>query len=219
MKVTYLGHSCLLLQTKNGMTILVDPYNEAPGYPIRNFKADVVVMTHEHFDHNHVAMAEGAPKVIRGLADEGKSHAGVAASYNGVSFTSFPVYHDETKGSERGLASMMLIEAHGLRLLHAGDLGHMIDDATARAIGRVDVLCVPVGGFYTMDLATVDRVIEKLAPRVVIPMHYKCEVNPDWPIGDCQAFLRDRQNVKDAGHVADLTALPAQREIWRMDWQ
>jgi L-ascorbate metabolism protein UlaG (beta-lactamase superfamily) len=219
MKVTYQGHSCLILETRGGTTVLIDPYDEGPGYPIRPVGADVVVMTHEHADHAYLPMATGSPKVIRGLQDGAKAHARVAETHSGVSFRSFAVYHDESRGAERGLVSMMLVEADGVRLLHTGDLGHMLDDATVSAIGRVDVLCLPVGGHYTLDLAAVDAVIDRLSPRVVIPMHYKCEVNPGWPIADCQAFLRDRGNVKNVGHAVELTELPQRREIWRMEWK
>lgn len=219
MKVTYLGHACFLLETAAGKRILVDPYNEQVGYPIRPVPADLVLISHEHFDHNHLAMATGSPRVIRGLRDNGRDWADVRDTADGIEISTVRTYHDETQGSQRGKNAMFLIRADGLVLLHAGDLGHVLDPETAAQVRRVDVFMVPVGGYYTIDAATADRVIQQVSPRVVIPMHYKTEVNTDWPIAPLDPFLEGKANVRRVGHVVEVRDLPVSQEIWVMEWR
>jgi L-ascorbate metabolism protein UlaG (beta-lactamase superfamily) len=219
MKVTYLGHACFLLETGAGKRILIDPYNEQVGYPIRPVPADVVLISHEHFDHNYLAMATGSPRVIRGLRDNGRDWADVRETIDGIEISTVRTYHDETQGSQRGKNAMFLLRTDGLVLLHAGDLGHPLDPGTAAQVGRVDVFMVPVGGFYTIDAATADRVIQQVSPRVVIPMHYRTEVNPDWPIAPLDPFLQGKANVRHVGHVIEVRDLPASQEIWVMAWR
>jgi len=219
MKVTYLGHACFLLETAAGTRILIDPYNEQVGYPIRPVPADVVLISHEHFDHNYLAMATGSPRVIRGLREEGREWADVRETVDGIEISTVRTYHDETQGSQRGKNAMFLVRADGLGLLHAGDLGHPLDPGTIAQVGRVDVFMVPVGGYYTIDAATANRVIEQLSPRVVIPMHYRTEVNPDWPIAPLDPFLQGKANVRHVGHVVEVRDLPVHREIWVMAWK
>jgi L-ascorbate metabolism protein UlaG (beta-lactamase superfamily) len=101
-------------------------------------------------------------------------------------------------------------------VVHLGDLGHILDDAQVRAIGRVDVLLVPVGGHYTIGPAEAGRVIEQLAPRIAVPMHFKTEANASWPIGTLDDFLRGRPGVRRVGatFVVSPQTLPGQQEIW-----
>jgi len=75
-----------------------------------------------------------------------------------------------------------------------GDLGNIPEDRQISDIGKVDVLLIPVGGFFTLELAEVDRVIEKIKPRIVFPMHYKTE-KVGLPISGVDRFLEGKQNV------------------------
>lgn len=218
MKITYLGHATFLLET-GGTRILIDPYDAKVGYPMPRVAPTLVLISHEHGDHNHLAMAQGQPRVIRGLAD-GQWRT-VKETVDGVAISSVPTYHDAAQGKDRGRNTVFVIEAEGLRIVHLGDLGHGLDEPTAQAIGRPDVLMIPVGGHYTIDAAQAHAAVARLRPGVVIPMHYKTEVNAGWPIGPVDAFLAATKGSKQAGHTATVEKgkVPRESEVWVMTWR
>lgn len=218
MELTYFGHSSFLLRAGDGTTILIDPCDTSVGYPLPTVAPTAVTVSHEHFDHNHVQTAKGQPKVIRGLAKEGKEWAKVDERVGQVRITSVPTFHDTSKGSERGRNAIFIFEVDGLRVVHVGDLGHTLDAEQARAVGRPDVLMIPVGGHYTIGPAEAEAVIAALNPRVTIPMHYKTEVNASWPIGSIDDFIRGKAKLTRQGQTVDLTrdTLPADGSIWAL---
>ncbi len=215
MKVTYFGHSSYLVES-NGTSILIDPFDEKVGLPFPDVRPTAVTVSHEHFDHNHVQTAKGSPNVIRGLRDEGKNWAEPKEKVGPFTLSTIRTYHDTSQGAERGKNAMFLFEVEGLRVLHTGDLGHTLSQDQAKAVGRVDVLMIPVGGFYTIGPREADVVIGQLSPRIVIPMHFKTEANKDWPIGTVDPFLEHKERVQNLGHTITLTAggLPKNQEIW-----
>jgi L-ascorbate metabolism protein UlaG (beta-lactamase superfamily) len=218
MKITYLGHATFLLDS-GPTTILIDPYDQKVGYPIPKVAPTVVLISHEHGDHNHLAMAGGHPRVIRGLAD-GQWRT-IQETVDGVVISSVSTYHDGSEGKERGRNTVFIVEAEGLRIVHLGDLGHALDETAIKAIGRPDVLMVPIGGHYTIDAQQAHDVIARLRPAIVIPMHYKTEVNAGSPIGTSDAFLAGARGSKQAGHVATVekAAIPRSPEVWVMSWR
>ncbi len=215
MKLTYFGHAMFLLEA-DGTAVLIDPYNEQCGYPLPEVAPEAVVVSHEHFDHSNVQVAKGSPKIIRALRHGGKDWADVREQIGPLSLTTVHTYHDTSQGSDRGRNAMLVFEGEGLRLVHSGDLGHTLSEAQTGALGRVDVLLIPVGGHYTIGPKEADLVIGQLHPRVVIPMHYKTEVNEGWPIVPVDPFLSGKARVKQQGHSVTLTtaALPDQAEVW-----
>ncbi|MHB8730276.1 MAG: MBL fold metallo-hydrolase [bacterium] len=219
MKITYLGHATFLIEG-DGTKVLIDPYGEKVGYPIPSVDADAVLVSHEHDDHTNVAMAKGKPPVVRGLAD-GDWRKIVKEPVGKVSVSSVPTYHDDTQGSQRGRNTVFILETEGLRVVHLADLGHLLDDSQVKAIGHPDVVMIPVGGYYTIDAAQAKQVLDGLQPRVVIPMHYKTEVNAGWPIGDLNGFLGVIGQTKNVGHsvTVDRAKLPKTREVWVMSWK
>jgi L-ascorbate metabolism protein UlaG (beta-lactamase superfamily) len=215
VKLTYFGHAMFLLEA-NGTSVLIDPYDEQCGYALAPVAAGVVVVSHEHFDHNNVKIASGSPKVIRGLRDGGKDWAEVHEQIGPLSLTTVPTYHDGSRGNDRGKNAMLIFEGEELRLVHSGDLGHTLSQEQVQALGRVDALLIPVGGHYTITATEAGTVIGQLTPRVVIPMHYKTEVNEGWPITKIDPFLSGKPRVKQQGRSVTLTrtALPREMEIW-----
>lgn len=194
MKVRWLGHASFLIISDKGTRIITDPYQSGGmggtlNYgPIRE-EAHVVVTTHDHADHNHLAGIRGAPQVVKGAG----MHRAADVEFKGVS-----CYHDTSQGRERGKNTMFLFTVDGLRLCHVGDLGHQPSDQQLAELGPVDVLMVPVGGFYTIDAMEATRLSERLAPRVVIPMHYrndKCL----FPITGVEDFLKGKKKVRRVG--------------------
>jgi L-ascorbate metabolism protein UlaG (beta-lactamase superfamily) len=104
-------------------------------------------------------------------------------------------------------------------VVHLGDLGHVLKPGQAEAIGRADVVLAPVGGHFTIDKDEALQVVEQLAAKVVVPMHFKTE-KVDFPIVGVEAFLAKVPDVKRLGNApAEVTAtsLPVDREVWLMD--
>lgn len=216
MELNYCGHATFCL-TSGGTTITIDPFNDDIGYPKPDVSPTAVIISHEHFDHNNLGLVGGKPKVVRGLSDEGKAWAKLDERIGPFHVTGVPTYHDDEQGKARGKNTVTIYEAEGLRVVHLGDLGHLLSDEQVRAIGHADVLIIPVGGHYTIGPAEADKVIAQLRPRVVIPMHFKTKVNESWPIGTLDDYLKGK-TAKRMGASATVTkaTLPAQQEIWAL---
>jgi len=215
VELRYYGHSTFGL-ISGGKTIVIDPFNDEIGYPKPTVAPDAVVISHEHFDHNNVGLVQGSPKVVRGLAQEGKTWATLDEQVGAVRVRGVPTYHDAESGAARGKNTVTIFEVEGMRVVHLGDLGHLLTDEQVKAIGKVDVLMIPMGGHYTIGPAEADQVIAQLKPRVVIPMHFKTKVNEGWPIGTLDACLKGKVGAKRVGPAATITAatLPAKTEFW-----
>lgn len=163
MEVTYLGHSAFKIKGKNS-AVVTDPYDAKVSKFPRDVEADIVTVSHQHGDHNAVAQVSGKPFVIDG---PGEYEVG------GVSVIGIQTWHDDKLGQERGSNTMFVIEIDGLRLAHLGDLGHKLTEIQLEEMGgAIDVVFVPVGGFYTIDAKTAAEVVKQLDPWVVVPMHY-----------------------------------------------
>jgi len=188
MKIKCLGHACFLLTSEQGLRVITDPYTVGSGIDYSPIKeaADVVVVSHGHVDHNNVSAVRGKVEVVRG--------SGIRTA-KGVQFRGIATYHDTSQGKQRGTNTVFCFSLDGIRLCHLGDLGHLLSQAQISEIGAVDILFIPVGGFYTIDAAGASRVCEQLKSKVVIPMHFKTPQCP-YPIAGVDDFLRNKENVK-----------------------
>ncbi len=189
MTIKFLGHACFLITSSSGVRIITDPYEPGGfggqiGYGPITDAADVVLVSHDHADHNYVQGVAGNPTVV-----EGRQSAA------GISFEVTNSFHDDTGGSQRGPNRIFTFEVDGIRLCHLGDLGHTLTKEQVNSIGSVDVLLVPVGGTFTIDAQGADQVIEQLQPSVVIPMHYKT-AKVELPIAEVDNFLAGKDNVE-----------------------
>jgi len=180
MKIQWLGHACFLVTLSNGKTIITDPFDSNVGYPQPGLYADIVTVSHQHFDHNAVKTVPGKSAIVQ---KEGRH------SYEGVVITGVLSFHDTAKGSQRGKNIIFIIEAEGLRICHLGDLGHVLEPDQVDKIGAVDVLLIPVGGYYTIGATEAIKVVEQLKPKVVLPMHFKTSYI-DFPISTADEFLK-----------------------------
>lgn len=164
MLIECIGHSCFYLTTKSGIRILIDPYDNTIGLRPVKKEADIVLVTHDHYDHAYTKEIRGEYTLID-----------APGSYElcGVKITGLSTYHDEEQGALRGTVTPYLIETEGIRILHMGDTGVMPEDSFFEAVGHVDVLMVPVGGVYTLDAQGALLLMERIEPNITIPMHYK----------------------------------------------
>ena len=215
MRIKWLGHSAFLLTAADGTSIITDPY--VPGsfsgalryHPIREV-ADAVTVSHHHQDHDGVSQLAGKPNVFEGA---GTFRAG------SVSISGFETFHDAGKGTRRGLNTVFVFEADGLRVCHCGDLGHVLTAPQVAAIGKVDILLVPVGGTFTVDAPAAHEVAEQLTARVIIPMHYKTD-KLGFDIAGVDGFLQGKANVKRVGMAeveVSADTLPPKSEIWVLE--
>ena len=164
MLLTCLGHAKFLIELNSGLRIVTDPFDAACGYPLTETQADAVLVSHGHHDHSAVETISGNPRIIR--------EAGMYTLESGVTVTAIPAFHDEVQGAKRGNTLLFLLEAEGLRIAHLGDLGHLLTAEQRKALAPVDVLMLPVGGFFTMDGLQAAHAARLLKPKAVIPMHW-----------------------------------------------
>ena len=181
MRIEYNGHACFTIKTSLG-TVVTDPFGEDIPYPVRELVGDIVTVSHDHFDHNAVKRVKGNPYVVR---DQGEF------TYKGIKIKGIKAAHDKNRGAQRGQITIFVIEADGLRVCHLGDLGEMLNDTQLKAIGEIDILLVPVGGFYTIEPEEARTIIKDINPRIAIPMHYKTTYVKDWSIKPVDEFLKN----------------------------
>ncbi len=185
MKIKWLGHACFMITSDAGIKIITDPYapSENLNYGEIKESADIVTVSHGHFDHNNVAAVKGNPEVVR-----------ETAKVKGIEFKSIPTYHDNTGGKRGGNNAVICFEVDGMRVCHLGDLGHPLSDKQTTELGKVDILLIPVGGNYTIDAKVASQICNKLTPKVVIPMHYKTD-KCTLPVADVNEFLQGKKGV------------------------
>ncbi len=209
MKVTWLGHASFLLVSDSGTKIITDPYK--PGMYGLNYddigeSADIVTVSHEHDDHNNVGAVQGSPAIVRGTGSQ---------EAKGVTFRGVAAHHDDAKGSQRGDNTIYCFAVDGVNVCHVGDLGHELAESAVAEIGQVDLLLLPVGGNFTIDATVAKGVCDKLRPKIVIPMHFKNERCPDFPVAGVDEFTALCGDLKKVGgSETEITAesLPAATE-------
>jgi L-ascorbate metabolism protein UlaG (beta-lactamase superfamily) len=196
-ELQWLGQSAFLITSSQGTKILIDPPNAATGYTIAPVSGvDSVLVSHEHADHNNIALATGSPLVLRGLSATGWNSIDQKVKDVRVFSISpsIPVYHDSQQGAQRGRNTIFILEMDGLRLAHFGDLGHVLTPEMVQAIGPLDIAIIPVGGSYTIDSAAATQVVSQLNPKLVVPMHYKtAKMAANWPGVGVEPFLEGKK--------------------------
>jgi L-ascorbate metabolism protein UlaG (beta-lactamase superfamily) len=185
MEIKYLGQSSFLIKTKT-TRLVTDPYDpERVGLKFPKVEADIITVSHQHTDHNYtegVAVPLTGNQLIIDMPGEFEKM--------NMRIFGFQSFHDKSKGGERGENILYKIEAEGMSILHCGDLGYIPEDSFLEAIGEVDILMVPVGGFYTIDAEEASQLVKKIEPSIAIPMHYKMEksrqkqTNPLAPVSE-----------------------------------
>ncbi len=195
MKLRWYGHSCFLLESMGG-SVVFDPYapGSVPGWDLPPLRANAVICSHGHRDHSYAAAVELTGKPFGGKVLQVDS------------------FHDGCRGMLRGKNLITLVEDEGLRVVHMGDIGCALTEAQIAALGRVDVLLVPVGGHYTVDAAQAWEIACALRAAIVIPMHYRGEGFGYDVIGPVEPFLRLAGNVREVGgmsYTVDLSDAPA----------
>jgi L-ascorbate metabolism protein UlaG (beta-lactamase superfamily) len=176
MRVEWHGQSAFSMQGDDGK-VFIDPFGDMTAMaagrdlrfeypPIEVDDVDLLLVTHEHFDHNGVEAIGGEPATLRATAGTHESPIGEVV---GVASE-----HDQSAGTERGPNTIFVFELDGVRVAHLGDFGQAALRPDQReAIGDVDLVLIPVGGGFTIGAQQAARIVEELSPRWVVPMHYR----------------------------------------------
>lgn len=164
MKISWYGHSCFRIATKNTI-IITDPFGKNIGLKPPRCEADIVTISHDHYDHNDASTLRGSPFIINGPGE----HELKEVVIRGINS-----FHDSNEGKERGVNTIFSIEAEDIKICHLGDLGQKeLTNEQLEKISEVDILMIPVGGIYTIDGEKAIAIINQIEPKIVIPMHYK----------------------------------------------
>ncbi len=178
MLLTWLGHSCFRIES-GGSALVLDPYEDGavPGLAPLDVEADAVYCSHDHRDHG----ARGRVRL------SGRPCALTAETVD--------CFHDDRQGALRGSNRIHILSDGSQRIAHLGDLGHIPDEAALDRLTGLDALLIPVGGYYTIDAETAERLCERLSPRVVVPMHYRLGGMGYDVLSTLDAFTRLRTDV------------------------
>jgi len=169
VKIRWHGHACFEIVSKDGLTIVIDPHDGSSiGIKPPSVKADVVLISHNHFDHNaYRVVSKPSTQVI--VSRRGDFRIGPRGE---VRVRGILAYHDKYKGKRRGSIIMYKVTVDELDILHMGDLGHILTSEQVSEIGSIDIALIPVGGTFTIDPEEAWRTLEMLKPKIAIPMHY-----------------------------------------------
>ncbi len=186
MKLKWFGHSCFLITSDSGTRILTDPFDEQVGYPLPHTEADVVTVSHNHFDHDNAGVVKGSFIQIK---DAGNF------THRGIEIKGISTFHDESGGAKRGKNIVFVYSIDGITICHLGDLGHVLSKEQLKEIGKVDVLLVPIGGIYTIDGEAAMEVIKSINPKVSIAMHFKTD-HLLFDLAEAKEFLEKMEGKK-----------------------
>lgn len=168
MIITWKGQSCFQISTtpnKNGqISIVIDPFDKEAGLKIPKLQADILLVTHDHKDHNNTKIVSGDYLLIDGPGEY---------DINSIFVQGIPAFHDDSQGKERGSNTIYTIETEGIKICHLGDLGQKeLSSEQLDKIGDIDILIIPIGGTYTIDGSEAKKIMSQIEPRMIIPMHY-----------------------------------------------
>jgi len=208
VRVKWWGHACF--EVGNGVTLVFDPHDgESIGLPRPDVKADIVLVSHDHYDH-----ADGVRFVLR--PGGAVVREAVEKNIGGIRIRGVETFHDDQGGRLRGRNTVYVVDFGRLTLCHLGDLGHVPTSEQVREIGKVDVLFLPVGGVYTIGAEEATETVQKIAPKITVPMHYLI-AGLKVGIAGVDEFLRGKRNVvriKSREFEVSPESLPKSPEIW-----
>jgi len=166
MYITWLGQSCFKIQDKvgtDGVTLITDPFDNSIGLKMPKLEANILTVSHDHFDHNNIEAIKGNPHLIN-----------TAGEYEirDIAIEGVESLHAPDEKGERLRNIIFRFDIDDISIVHLGDLGHVLEQRQLESLVGVDILLIPVGGKYTIDAKKAVEVVSQIEPRIVIPMHY-----------------------------------------------
>lgn len=207
LQIRWHGHSCFGIT--NEITLVIDPHDgKSIGIHAPNVTGDIVLVSHDHYDHNSVKSVEKEGAKI--ITDTRKRNIA------NVEIKGIESFHDGCRGEKRGNNIIYKFTMEDITFCHMGDLGHDLDEDAVQKIGDVDILFIPIGGTFTLDAKQAWRIIKKVKPRIAVPMHYKIG-GLSLPITEIEPFLEENNyEILKVGNEIDIEKedLPEEPEIW-----
>ena len=206
-KITYYGQSLFLIESSKGVKIGIDPYNKFVRAKLPDIEADMALVTHSHQDHSNISLFKGNPEVIKTTGIN---------TIEGISIEGLPSYHDSRKGLIRGKNIIFRFEVDGIVFCHLGDLGDIPDADLISKLKDVNILFIPIGGFFTIDYKTAFEVIKKISPSIAIPMHYRDKSSRIKILDKIDNFLKLVNDYKLMESTINISKydLPKNTEVW-----
>ncbi len=186
VQIEWLGHACFRIIGEDGVRVLIDPYDDSLGYRVPDYSCEILLISHDHFDHNAEQFVPTQHSTIR---KEGRREVG------GITFEARTYYHDESQGSKRGKTLAFKFEINGITFAHLGDIGSVPSQADMDFFRGVQAMMIPVGGYFTIDAVQATKIVDEVKPNLVFPMHYKTRV-VTLPIGNVDDFTKGKSDVK-----------------------
>lgn len=193
MLFQHIGHAEFLIETESGVRIVTDPYDASCGYPVKEVTADIALVSHHHHDHDAIDNLKGEFRAI--------DRDGTYTPESDLRITAIPGWHDDVQGAKRGSTLLFLMEAEGLRIAHLGDIGCDLNEEQLSVLGEIDILMIPIGGFFTIDATQAYKIANQLKAKIILPMHYRTRFNDGWPItgsDDFEAYFAQETIRKDS---------------------
>lgn len=207
LEIRWHGHSCF--EISNEITLVTDPHDgKSIGIPPPLVTADVVLVSHDHFDHNSTKTVANDHTTI--VTNRKKR------TVHDIIIKGIQTFHDTCEGEKRGENTVFKFTIEDITFCHLGDLGHIPNEKQLQSIGSVDLLFIPIGGTYTLDAGNAWELIKKINPKIIIPMHYKIE-GLSLPLAPVDDFLSlSAFEVVKVGNQIDIEKddLPETPEIW-----
>lgn len=199
MKLIWRCHACFELDTPLG-SVVFDPYapGSVRGLRLPRLHADAVICSHGHSDHNYA---------------EGVELSGTEPRF---AVTQVKTFHDGQLGKMRGDNLCTVIEAGSVRIAHLGDLGHALTPDTVSQLGKIDVLMIPVGGFYTICAKQAREVAIALGAKTIVPMHYSGDgigLENVAPVDDFLSLWNEDEIVRLGGNEYDIQPVDKRRIV------
>jgi L-ascorbate metabolism protein UlaG (beta-lactamase superfamily) len=168
MKITWHGQSLFQITTtpeKNSqVNIIIDPFDKSIGLRKPKLEADILLVTHQHQDHNNIEIVNGNPFLIKGPGEY---------EIKNVFIQGISSFHDDSEGKELGKNTIYIIESEDINICHLGDLGQKeLTEKQLERVGDVDILMIPIGGKYTISAKEAFKIVSQIEPKIIIPMHY-----------------------------------------------
>lgn len=226
MNVRYLGHSSFLVISSKGSSIITDPFGIHIPYKFPTIASDVVLISHEHQDHNADWRVGGTPVIVKRTTSFPVEHEiPIKRTKERIVFQGIPTFHDNYSGRRRGPNTIWVWHLEGVRYVFLGDIGHVLKDKQVEAIGGdADVLFLPVGGLVTVGATEAALIVNQLSPRIVLPMHYltpKIEFH-NLATDPLEKFLDKMEKVELTYTMSidiDLARLPAKTKVMVLKYE
>lgn len=177
IEIKWFGHSFFQITSSEGTKIITDPFGPM-GFPMPEVWPHIVTVGREHGNHNNVGLAKGSPVILRGLKGGGEDWNEINLTFRDVLIYNVPIHQRTPPGYGASFkGSAFVFEMDGLCILHSGDVSEPYNEDQLELIGHVDILLQVIGGIYTAGPEGAKKIVEKLKPKVVIPMHYWYQMN------------------------------------------